>query len=126
MPFTASDAQEEMNSLIEGLQAKYDELKDYIFTPGLTPTQKDIINNQMAKLLLEIHHKSMLAIFDAASTTVIREPTAAEVKAFQNTLEALGRDLDSLANCQAVVKFIEDLMTQNAQRFNDILKTIDL
>jgi hypothetical protein len=38
----------------------------------------------------------------------------------------MGVDLDSLANFQAVVKFVEDLMTQNAQRFTDILKTIDL
>ena len=126
MPFTASDAQDKMNRLIAGLQAKFDELKEFAFTPGLTPTQKDIINNQLTKLLLEIHHKSMLAIFDAASKTVIRAPTPTEVKAFQKTLEDLGKDLDSLANFQAVVKFIEDLMTQNAQRFNDILKTIDL
>ncbi|HKR61612.1 MAG TPA: hypothetical protein VJS64_18135 [Pyrinomonadaceae bacterium] len=126
MPYTAKDAQDNMNSLIEALQTKYDGLKDFLFTPGLTPTQKDIVNNQMAKLLLEIHHKSLLAIFDAASTTVIREPTPAEVTALQKTLTEMGKDLDSLANFQAVIKFVEDLMTQNAQRFNDILKTIDL
>jgi hypothetical protein len=126
MAYTAGDAKDNMNSLIDGLQAKYDGLKDYIFTPGLTPTQQDIIRNQMAKLLLEKHHRSMLAMFDAASTQVIRPPTASEVSAMQKTLGDLGRDLDSLANFQAVVKFVEDLMTQNAQRFTDILKTIDI
>jgi hypothetical protein len=126
MAYTAGDAKDNMNSLIDGLQAKYDGLKDYLLTLGLTPTQQDIIRNQMAKLLLEKHHRSMIAMFDEASAQVIRAPTASEVSALQKTLGDLGRDLDSLANFQAVVKFVEDLMTQNAQRFTDILKTIDI
>ena len=126
MPYTSSDAKDNMNELIHVLQDKYDALKDYIFTPGLTPTQQDIINNLMVKLLMEIHSKSLIAAFDAAAVAVVREPTATEVAALQKSLQDLGKDLDSLANFQAVVKFIEDVMTQNAQRFNDILKTIQV
>lgn len=126
MAYTPTNARNNMNALIEKLQKKYDDLMDYQFTPGLTPSQKDIIRNQAMKVLLEKHHKSLLATFDVASTQVIREPTPTEVKALQNTLTEMGRDLDSFANFQAVVKFVENVMTQNAQRFNDILKTIDI
>jgi len=126
MAYTATNARNNMNALIDELQKKYDDLMDYQFTPVLTPTQKDIIRNQAMKVLLEKHHKSLLAYFDAASTQVIRDPTPTEVKALQIALTEMSMVLDSFANFQAVVKFVEDVMTQNAQRFNDILKTIDL
>ena len=126
MAYTANDAQDNMNLLIEGLQTKYDDLMEYQFNPELKPTEQDIIRNQAAKVLIEKHHRSLLAAFDAASVEVIRAPTAAEVNALQDTLTAMGRDLDSLANFKAVVKFVEEVMTENAQRFNEILETIDL
>jgi hypothetical protein len=122
--YTASDAQNKMNTLITGLEKKYKELGKYINRPELTPSQEADINNQMVKLVIEIHHRKQMAAFDAAAATVIRPPTAAEVTSFQKTLTDLGKDINSIATFQAVVKFAENVMTQNAQRFTDIMKTI--
>jgi len=126
MAYTAKDAQDKMNALIKGLDEKYTQLDQYIKTPGLTPSQRADINNLMVKVLIEVHHRKQVAAFDAAATTVIRPPTATEVKNFQNTLTELGKEIKKIATFQAVTKFVENVMTQNSQRFTDIFKTINL
>lgn len=124
MPYSAADAQQNMEKLITGMEHLYDELNDYFDTPGLTTAEKNDINFRMAKLSAEIHHTKLLIHFDAASTPVIREPTQTEVQALQNTLTNLGTELDTMNNVKAVIKFVEEVMTQNAQRIIEIRQTI--
>jgi hypothetical protein len=124
MDYSAADAQQNMEDLVNGMEHLYDELNDYYDTPGLSTADKNDINYRMAKLSAEIHHTQLLTHFDAASTPVIREPTDAEVNALANTLTNLGRDLDQMNNVKAVIKFVEEVMTQNAQRLIEIRQTI--
>lgn len=124
MAYTPADAQNNMNMLIQGLQQKYNELDAFIKTPTLNPSQVAEINNLMVKLLIEIHHRKQIAAFDAASRTVIRPPTNAEVSDFQHTLTELGKSISSMATFQNILQFVENLMTENAQRFTQIIQTI--
>lgn len=126
MSYTANDAQENMESLIAGLKKQFKALTAYMNNADdpLTFSEKVEINNLRTKVSIEIHHRELLAAFDAAAVEVIRPPTAQEVAALQDTLVELDRDLDDIADFQAVVGFAEDVMTQNAERFMEILKTI--
>ena len=124
MAYSAAEAQQNLEDLIAGMEHLYDELNDYYDTPGLSTADKNDINYRMAKLSSEIHHTQLLTHFDAAATPVIREPTPAEVQALQNTLANLGIELDTMNNVKAVIKFVEEVMTQNAQRIIEIRQTI--
>ena len=124
MAYSAADAQQNLEDLIEGMEHLYEELNDYFDTPGLTTAEKNDINFRMAKLSAEIHHTRLLTHFDAAATPVIREPTDAEVQALATTLTNLGAELDAMNNVKAVIKFVEEVMTQNAQRIIEIRQTI--
>ncbi|MBV9925261.1 MAG: hypothetical protein JOZ96_09625 [Acidobacteria bacterium] len=123
MAFTPSDAKHNMESLIKGLESQRQQLKDMI--DGLVNTTKIAeLNNLREKLNIEIKHRKSMAAFEEASVEIIRPPTPQEVAALQATLRALDKDLSGLANFQAVVSFVEDVMTQNAERFVEIVETI--
>jgi hypothetical protein len=124
MPYSAAEAQQNLGNLIAGMEHLYNELNDYYDTPGLSTADKNDINYRMAKLSAEIHHTQLLTHFDAAATPVIRNPTQAEVQALANTLTNLGTELDTMNNVKAVIKFVEEVMTQNAQRIIEIRQTI--
>ena len=124
MPYSAATAKKNMEDLIEGMQQLYDELEEYYDTPGLSTADQNDINFRMAKLSADIHHSKLLTHFDTAATPVIKEPTQTEVNALAKTLTDLGKDLDAMNNVKAVIKFVEEVMTQNAQRFIEIRKTI--
>ncbi len=124
MAFTPDNAQANMEKLIEGLQEKFDQLFKLRQTPGLSFHDKGEIDFEMAKLNQELLHRRLTAAFDTASATIIREPTPAEISKLQGTLELMGKDINSIATITAVIKFVEDVMTENAQRFGDILKTV--
>lgn len=123
MAYTPGDAKDNMKSLIAGLKNQHQQLSDML--DGIFSASKIAeINNLRMKVSIEIHHRELLAAFDAASAQVVREPTAQEVAELQDTLRELDKDLSGLANFQAVVSFVENVMTQNAERFIEILKTI--
>ena len=124
MAYTPDDAQANMEKLIAKLQEKFDELFLLRQKPGLSFHDKGEIDFEMAKLNQELLHRRLTAAFDTASATVIREPTPTEVSKLQGTLELMGKDINSIATITAVIKFVEDVMTENAQRFGDILKTV--
>jgi hypothetical protein len=124
MPYSAAEAQQNLGNLIAGMEHLYNELNDYYDTPGLSTADKNDINYRMAKLSSEIHHTQLLTHFDAAATPVIRNPTQAEVQALANTMTNLGTELDTMNNVKAVIKFVEEVMTQNAQRIIEIRQTI--
>jgi hypothetical protein len=123
MAFTAADAKENMEKLIAGLQNQFAQLTTLMNSVASFDLRVEI-NNLRMQLSIEIHHRELLAAFDAASAEVIRPPTPQEVAALQQTLVALDRDLSGLATFQAVVSFVQDVMTQNAERFVEILKTV--
>lgn len=123
MAYTPAEARQNMKSLIAGLKNQHQQLSD-ILDGTFSASKIAEINNLRMKLSIEIHHREVLAAFDAASKQIVREPTAQEVTALQDTLRALDKDLEGLANFQAVVSFVENVMTENAERFADILKTI--
>ena len=121
--YTTTDAKNNMNDLVDGLKAQYDQLSSYMQTlPSLT--QQTEVNNLRSKLSLEIHHRELMAAFDEAAATVIRPPAQAEVDNLQNTLRDLNKSISAIADFQAVVGFIENVMTETAQSFNDIVATI--
>jgi hypothetical protein len=124
MPYSAATAKKNMHDLIAGMEHLYDELEDYFDTPGLSNADKNDIDFRMAKLSADIHHSQLLTHFDDAATPVIKEPTQTEVNALAKTLTDLGKDLDTMNNVKAVIKFVEEVMTQNAQRLIEIRKTI--
>ena len=126
MPYTSIDAQENMGKLIARLQEKFNELFILKSKPGLSTEEKGEITNELAKLNQELLHRRLLAAFDTASATVIRPPTDNEVKNLQSTLEFMGKEINGIATLTAVITFVEEVMTGNAQRFNDILKTISI
>jgi hypothetical protein len=123
MAYTPAEAKENIKSLIAGLKSQHRQLSD-ILDGTFSASKIAELNNLRMKLSIEIHHREAMAAFDAASKQVVREPTAQEVSELQETLRALDRDLSGLANFQSVVSFVEDVMTQNAERFAAILKTI--
>jgi hypothetical protein len=125
MEYTPTDAKENMESLIAGLKRKFNQLTTLMNSLASFDLRVEI-NNLRMKVSIEIHHRELLAAFDAASAQVIRPPTAQEVAALQDTLGALDRDLSSLGSFQAIVSFVEDVMTQNAGRFMEILSTIKM
>jgi hypothetical protein len=123
MAYTPADARENMVRLIAGLKTQHEHLSNML--DGTFSASKIAeINNLRMKVSIEIHHREALAAFDAASKQIVREPTPQEVSALQDTLRMLDQDLSGLANFQAVVSFIEDVMTKNAERFVEIIKTI--
>jgi hypothetical protein len=123
MPYEVEDARASMEFLIQGLKRQHEQLSSFMNT--LTSFSKRAeVNNLRTKLSIEIHHRELIAAFDAASAQIIRPPTETEVDNLRQTLVALQKDLDGLANFQAVVGFIEGVMTENAERFAEILKTI--
>lgn len=122
--YTPKIAKSNMETIIAGLNRKYDELSDILFRLD-SPVDRAEINNLRTKLSLEIHHRELLAAFDEIAATIIRPPTEEEVNAFQVTLTELGRALDKEASIRATVGFIEDLMTNSAKRFIDIVETIN-
>jgi len=126
MAYTPADAKGNMESLIDGLQEKFDQLFLRSQKPGLSFEDKTQITTEMAKVNQDLFHRRITAAFDEASATIIREPSATEVKNLQATLQLMGKDINSIATISAVIKFAEDVMTANAQRFSDILKTITL
>lgn len=123
MAYTPADAKENMESLIAGLKKKFNELTNLMSSLASFDLRVEV-NNLRLKVSIEIHHRELLAAFDAASAEVIRPPTPGEVANLRNTLIELDRDLSSLASFQAIVSFVEDVMTQNAERFAEILDTI--
>jgi hypothetical protein len=128
MPFTTEDARTNMNDLISRLDEKSKQLSDFIDDnePDLSSQQIAELELKIAKLDMEIEHRTKTAAFDAASTSIIRPPTETEIVALQNTLEFMGKEINTIATFSAVIKFSEDVMTKNAQRFVDILKTISI
>lgn len=124
MPYSAATAKKNMEDLIAGMEHLYAELEDYYDNPGLSNADKNDIDFRMAKLSADIHHSQLLTHFDTAATPVIKEPTQTEVNALAKTLTDLGQDLDTMNNVKAVIKFVEEVMTQNAQRLIEIRKTI--
>ena len=126
MAYTTTDAQNNMEDLIAKLQEKFDQLFVLKAKPGLSTQDKSEITFEMAKLNQELFHRRLLAAFDTASAIVIRPPTNNEVKALQKTLVFMGKEINTIATITAVIKFVEDVMTENAQRFGDILKTIKI
>jgi hypothetical protein len=123
MAYTPADARRNMQSLIAGLNKKFEELTSLMHSLASFDLRVEV-NNLRAKVSREIRHRELLAAFDAASVEVIRPPTQEEVANLQNTLVELDRDLSGLASFQAIVSFVEDVMTQNAERFIEILDTI--
>jgi len=124
MPFTPNDAQADMNALISGLQAKFTQLDALINKPGLPDSDRTKLNNAKQQLLIEINSSQQEAAFNAAAATVIRPPTAAETAALQATLTKLGKDINAIASVQAVISFVNEVITDNSQRFIEIAQTI--
>ena len=123
MAYTPADARRNMQSLIAGLNKKFEELTSLMHSLASFDLRVEV-NNLRTKVSIEIHHRELLAAFDVASAEVIRPPTPEEVASLQDTLVELDRDLSGLASFQAIVSFVEDVMTQNAERFIEILDTI--
>jgi DNA-binding PucR family transcriptional regulator len=124
MPFTANDAKAKMNALISGLRAKFNQLDALLNTPGLPDSDATQLNNAKQQLLIEINSRQQEAAFNAASATVVRQPTAEETAALQATLTKLGKDINSIATVQAVISFVNDVLSDNSQRFIEIAQTI--
>lgn len=123
MEYTPIDAKENMQSLIAGLKNKFNQLTTLMNSLASFDLRVEV-NNLRMKVSIEIHHRELLAAFDAASAQVIKPPTEQEVAALRNTLVELDRDLSGLGSFQAIVSFVEDVMTQNAERFMEILSTV--
>lgn len=124
MALTASDAQSNMNALISGLKAKFNQLNALINKPGLPDSDRTKLNNAKQQLLIEINSSETEAAFNAAAATVISQPTAAETAALQATLTKLGRDINAIASVQAVISFVNEVVSDNSQRFIEIGRTI--
>lgn len=119
-----------MNLVIAGLQDRLDELNTDIFSllPSgklkYTAAERDELNNLRSKLVQEIFHREVMAAFDAATVTVVRQPTATEVANLKATMVELGKPLDTMSTAFAVVDFIEDLMSKTVKRWNELVTTL--
>ncbi len=130
MAATPKSIQSSMEAVIAGLKKQLDDLSTEMFSrlPNkkrkYTEAERDELNNLRAKLSQEIFHREVMAAFDAATVTVVRQPTVAESDALKATLVELGKPLTAKANAFAVVDFVEDLMSTTAKRFNELVSTL--
>jgi uncharacterized protein YukE len=126
MPVTVHDVKQSMDSMIGALQKQLDDLSDEMFTvlpngtAKYTPAARAELNNVRSKLSQEIFHRQLVAAFDEATVQVVQQPTQTEVKALQTTLTQLGKPLDQLNDFRVIVGFVEGIMTDTANRFNEL------
>jgi hypothetical protein len=130
MPVDAKQVKQSMEDLLLSLKSKLDELSNEIFLllPNgrlkYGPDERAELNNVRAKLVQEIFHRELIAAFDEASVQAVTQPTQGEVEALQLTLVKIGGPLDALNNHRAIVTFIEGIMTDTANRFNELTTLI--
>ena len=126
MPVDVKQVKQSMGDLVAALQKKLKELSVEIFVllPNgrlkYGPDERAELNNVRAKLAQEIFHRELVAAFDEASVQVVAQPTPAEVTALQATMVKIGGPLDVLNDHRAIVGFIEGIMTDSANRFNEL------
>lgn len=130
MAETPQSIQRSMKLVIAGLQDRLDELSTDIFsllpsgTRKYTAAERDELNNLRSKLVQEIFHREVMAAFDAATVTVVRQPTVTEVANLKATMVELGKPIDAMNSAFAVVDFIEDLMSKTVKRLNELVSTL--
>ena len=78
------------------------------------------LNNVHAKLAQELFHRELIAAFDEAAVQVAAQPEPRELKALQATMVKRGRPSNQLNDHHAIVGFIEGIMTDSANRFNEL------
>lgn len=126
MPVDVKQVKQSMEDLVAALQKKLKELSVEIFVllPDgrlkYRPDERAELNNVRAKLAQEIFHRELIAAFDEASIQVVAQPKPSEVKALQATMVKIGGPLDALNDHRAIVGFIEGIMTDTANRFNEL------
>lgn len=126
MAETPQSIQESMRAIIAGLQSQLDALNADIFTflPNgrrkYSPAERAELNNVRSKLVQEIFHREVMAAFDAATFTVVHQPTVTEVDEFRATLVELGKPLPIVSTAFAVVNLIEGLMSKAVNQLNEL------
>ena len=129
MPVDVKQVKQSMEDLVAALQKKLKELSVEIFVllPDgrlkYRPDERAELNNVRAKLAQEIFHRELIAAFDEAAIQIVTQPTPAEVTALEATMFKIGGPIDALNDHRAIVGFIEGIMTDTANRFNE-LKTL--
>lgn len=126
MPVDVKQVKQSMEDLVAALQKKLKELSVEIFVllPDgrlkYRPDERAELNNVRMKLAQEIFHRELIASFDEASIQVVAQPKPSEVKALQATMVKIGGPLEALNDHRAIVGFIEGIMTDTANRFNEL------
>ena len=129
MAETPQSIQRSMELMIAGLKDQLDELSADIFSlkngkRKYTAAERDELNNVRSKLVQEIFHRELMAAFDAATVTVVRQPTLTEVENLKATMIELSQPLDALNSAFAVVNFVEDLMSKTVKSLNVLGSTL--
>jgi len=126
MAYTPADAKGNMEDLIARLQEKGAQLRTLSKKAGLSSDERADVIDKRAEVLTEVTNRRVTAALVKASSPIIREPSAAERQNLQDSLVLMGKDINSIATVSAVLTFVDEVLTENADRFTEILETIDI